>query len=143
MPFINKSEATKRSKDRKINGKCTNDTNRRSRVWPVYFIYSKTVNSVFCCFSWCRVVSSSWIHGPFTVSAWNTSQPNDRQIPSEERSSSRSTFSFRIPPSDSDLFAPNLFGELEFRRILLCCAWCGEFDIRLDLSFWTPIHAAG
>ena len=35
MPFINKSEATKRSKDRKINGKCANGTNRRSRVWPV------------------------------------------------------------------------------------------------------------
>ena len=30
MPFI---------KDRKINGNCTNATNRRSRVWPVYFIY--------------------------------------------------------------------------------------------------------
>ena len=36
---INKSEATKRSKDRKIYGKCTNGTNRRSRVWPVCFIY--------------------------------------------------------------------------------------------------------
>ena len=24
---------------RKINGKCTHGTNRRSRVWPVYFIY--------------------------------------------------------------------------------------------------------
>ena len=39
MPFINKSEVTKRPKDRKINGKCTNGTNRRSRVWPVCFIY--------------------------------------------------------------------------------------------------------
>ena len=39
MPVINKSEATKRSKDRKIYGKCTNGTNRRSRVWPVCFIY--------------------------------------------------------------------------------------------------------
>ena len=39
MPFINKSEATKRSKDRKIYGKCTNGTNRRSPVWPVCFIY--------------------------------------------------------------------------------------------------------
>ena len=39
MPFINKSEATKRSKDQKIYGKCTNGTNRRSRVWPVYFLY--------------------------------------------------------------------------------------------------------
>ena len=29
----------KRLKDRKINGKCTNGTNRRSRVWPVYFIH--------------------------------------------------------------------------------------------------------
>ena len=38
MPFINKREATKRSEDRKINGKLTNGTNRRSRVWPVYFI---------------------------------------------------------------------------------------------------------
>ena len=27
MPLINKSEATKRLKDRKTNGKCTNDTN--------------------------------------------------------------------------------------------------------------------
>ena len=43
MPFINKSEATKRSKDRKIYGKCTiNGTNRRSRVWPVCFIYINT-----------------------------------------------------------------------------------------------------
>ena len=32
MPFINKSESTKRSRDRKENGKCTNATNRRSRV---------------------------------------------------------------------------------------------------------------
>ena len=40
MPSINrKSEATERSKDRKINDKCTNGTNRRSRVWPVSFIY--------------------------------------------------------------------------------------------------------
>ena len=39
MPFINNREATKRSEDRKINGKLTNDTNRRSRVWAVYFIY--------------------------------------------------------------------------------------------------------
>ena len=39
MPFINKSEAKKRSKDRKIYGKCTNGTNRWSRVWPVFFIY--------------------------------------------------------------------------------------------------------
>ena len=39
MPFINKSEATKRSKDRKINGKCTNATNRKSRAWPVYLIH--------------------------------------------------------------------------------------------------------
>ena len=39
MPFIDKSAATKRSQDRKINGKCTNATNRRSRVWPVYLIY--------------------------------------------------------------------------------------------------------
>ena len=35
MPFINKIEVTKRRKDRKINGECTNATNRRSRVWPV------------------------------------------------------------------------------------------------------------
>ena len=39
MPFINKSGATKRSKDRKIYGKCTNGTNRKSRIWPVCFIY--------------------------------------------------------------------------------------------------------
>ena len=39
MPFINKSEATKRPKDRKINGKGTNGMNRSSRVWPVCFIY--------------------------------------------------------------------------------------------------------
>ena len=40
MPFINKSEATKRPKGRKINGKCTNGTNRRSHVWPVCFFIS-------------------------------------------------------------------------------------------------------
>ena len=40
MPFINKSEVTKSSKDRKIYRKCTNGTNRRSRVWPVcFYIY--------------------------------------------------------------------------------------------------------
>ena len=39
MPFINKSEVTRREKDRKINGKCTNAMNHRSHVWPVYFIY--------------------------------------------------------------------------------------------------------
>ena len=32
MPFLNKSEATKRSRDRKENGKCTNATNCRIRV---------------------------------------------------------------------------------------------------------------
>ena len=32
MPFLNKSEATKRSRDRKENGECTNATNCRSRV---------------------------------------------------------------------------------------------------------------
>ena len=40
MPFINKSETTKRSKDRQMYGKCTNGTIRRSRVWAVCFIYS-------------------------------------------------------------------------------------------------------
>ena len=39
MPFIKKSEVTKRSEVRKIYGKCTNGTNRSSRVWPVCFIY--------------------------------------------------------------------------------------------------------
>ena len=39
MPFINKREATKMPKDRKINGKCTNGTNCWSCVWPVCFIY--------------------------------------------------------------------------------------------------------
>ena len=41
-PFIttiDKSEATKRSTDRKIYGKFTNGTKRRSRVWPVCFNY--------------------------------------------------------------------------------------------------------
>ena len=46
MPFINKSEATKRSKDRKIYGKYTNGTNRRSRIWPVFFIYIGVVSGV-------------------------------------------------------------------------------------------------
>ena len=32
VPFINKSVATKRLRDRKENGKCTNATNRRSPV---------------------------------------------------------------------------------------------------------------
>ena len=39
MSVINKSETTKRSKDRQTNGKCTNGTNCRSRVWRVFFIY--------------------------------------------------------------------------------------------------------
>ena len=39
MPFINKSKAAKRPKDRKIKDKCTNGTSRRSRVWAVCFIY--------------------------------------------------------------------------------------------------------
>ena len=42
MPFINKSEATKRLKDRKTNGKCTSGMNCRSHVWSVYFIYRST-----------------------------------------------------------------------------------------------------
>ena len=42
MPFINKSEATKRLKDQRTKGKCTNGTNWRSNVWPVYFIYHST-----------------------------------------------------------------------------------------------------
>ena len=46
MPSINKSEATERSKDRKIDGKCTNGTNRRSRGWSVYFIYIKTSGKI-------------------------------------------------------------------------------------------------
>ena len=39
MPFINTSEATKRSSNRTENGKCTDVTNRRSRVGlstPIY-----------------------------------------------------------------------------------------------------------
>ena len=47
MSFINESEATKRSKDQKINGKYTNGTNRRSRVWPVCFIYIIPTVSLF------------------------------------------------------------------------------------------------
>ena len=39
MPFINKRAETKRSKDLKPNGKCTNGTNCGSRVLPVFFIY--------------------------------------------------------------------------------------------------------
>ena len=35
----NHADQQKRSKDRKINGKCTNGTNRRSRVLPVFFTY--------------------------------------------------------------------------------------------------------
>ena len=34
MPFTK----LERSKDRKTNGKCTNATNRRSRIWPTSFI---------------------------------------------------------------------------------------------------------
>ena len=51
MPFINKREATKRPKDRKINGKLTNGTNRRSRVWPVYFIYHHKIDPFLSSFS--------------------------------------------------------------------------------------------
>ena len=47
MPFINLSEATKRSKDQKINGESTNATNRTSRVWPFYFIYHQNVTSIY------------------------------------------------------------------------------------------------
>ena len=39
MLFITRVKQRKRSKDRKINGRCTNGTNRRSRVWPFFFIY--------------------------------------------------------------------------------------------------------
>ena len=35
-------------KDRKINGKFTNATNRRSRVWPVYFIYHQAEGTEKC-----------------------------------------------------------------------------------------------
>ena len=35
-------------KDRKINGKCTNATNRRSRIWPVYFIYHQAEGTEKC-----------------------------------------------------------------------------------------------
>ena len=38
MPFINKSEATKRSKDRKQYDKCSNGTNRRSSCVLIYII---------------------------------------------------------------------------------------------------------
>ena len=86
------------------------------------------------------VVDTQFLLIPYRL---GTPHNNDRQIASEECSSSGLTFSFCIHPSDSDLFPPDLFGELEFRRILLCCVWCGEFDIRLDLSFWAPIHGAG
>ena len=41
--YINKSEAAKRLKDRKENGKCANATNSRSRVWPVYFIHHQDI----------------------------------------------------------------------------------------------------
>ena len=37
-----------RQKDRKINGKFTNATNRRSRVWPVYFIYRQAEGTEKC-----------------------------------------------------------------------------------------------
>ena len=43
VPFINKSEATKRLKDRNENSNCTNTTNCRSRFWPVYFVHHQDV----------------------------------------------------------------------------------------------------
>ena len=43
MPFNKSRKQQKRSKDRKINGKCTNGTNRRSHVCPVYFIYNVAI----------------------------------------------------------------------------------------------------
>ena len=50
MPFINKSEATKRSKERKMYGKCTiNGTNRRSRVWPVCYFLSREPSFLLNC----------------------------------------------------------------------------------------------
>ena len=61
MPFINKSEATKRSKDRKIFGKCTNGTNRRSRVWPVCFIYiSASSWTGFSCLTFSNLELKAW-----------------------------------------------------------------------------------
>ena len=42
MPFLNKSEATKRSRDRKENGKSTNATNCRSRVGLSTSFYHET-----------------------------------------------------------------------------------------------------
>ena len=46
MPFINKIEGTKRSKDRETNGQCTNGMNRRSRVFclSVLFIFNHLRN---------------------------------------------------------------------------------------------------
>ena len=61
MPFINKSEVTKRSKDRKIYGKCTNGTNRRSRVWPVCFIYiSASSWTGFSCLTFSNLELKAW-----------------------------------------------------------------------------------
>ena len=63
MPFINKSEVTKRSKDWKIYGKCTNGTNHRSHVWPVCFIYiigRFQTRSVIWKFSDVRESNLSW-----------------------------------------------------------------------------------
>ena len=51
------SEATKKAKDQKINGKSTNATNRTSHVWPTDFILFTTVTKTW------RAFMSAFLHG--------------------------------------------------------------------------------
>ena len=58
----------KRSKDRKIYDKCTNGTNRRSRVWPVCFIY--IIVTQITTEPKCRTNFALRYHRPFDSGSW-------------------------------------------------------------------------
>ena len=60
MPVINKSEATKKSRDRKENGKCTNDMNRRSRVGLSTPFYTLQMCRDFCFLAFCLAAPGKW-----------------------------------------------------------------------------------
>ena len=65
MPVINKSEATKKLRDQKENGKCTNSTNRRSRVGLSTPFFTPTKCRLqmcrdFCLLAFCLAASGKW-----------------------------------------------------------------------------------
>ena len=68
VPFINTSEATKRSSNRTVNGKCTDVTNRRSRVGLLTPFYTnhrynyKTPDLFWWVFSLSRIFTDLIMH---------------------------------------------------------------------------------